>query len=236
MFTLQHWPILTFVFHGETRGIRNYFLRSTSHIQMLRVKEELSIYTIFWFGFFKCNFSRKTTSFDAWCVFYTISNCSWAFFSNLCHLSCMFPHHLMRAIAVSLLWDSVSQELDWLSLEWWSYLDDRKERLPCVIFVALFLFFCCQWCHDSQLSFILHFTFDCSLLFLFILFCLFSFAPVFPAGGHLVCGEVRRPVTSQNILYFSTPFLLSHLLLYFWQQWSFAVWKPPSLLPWWGQH
>lgn len=69
------------------------------------------------------------------------------------------------------------------------------------------------------------FSFVCSFLHLSSL-----------AGGHLVCGEVRRPVTSQNILYFSTPFLLSHFLLHFWQQRSFPVWKPPSLLSWWGQH
>lgn len=108
VFILQHWPIVTFVFHGEIRGTRNYFLRSTSHIQVLRVKEELSIYTIFFFVFLNTIFQeRLLLLMRDFVVFYTTSNCRGTFFSDLCHLSRVFLHHLMRAIAVSLLWDLV---------------------------------------------------------------------------------------------------------------------------------
>lgn len=66
--------------------------------------------------------------------FFTISSCSGTFFSIFCHLSWVFLCHLMRAIAVSLLWDSQeSQELDWLSLGWQTCLDNGKERPSCVV-------------------------------------------------------------------------------------------------------
>lgn len=60
------------------------------------------------------------------------------FFSSFCHLSLVFSCHLMRAIADSLLWDSVSQELDWLSLGWQSCLDDGKETPFWVILLLCF--------------------------------------------------------------------------------------------------
>lgn len=221
MFTLQHWAILTFVFHGEIRGIRNYFLRSTCYFQVLRVKEELSTYAIFFF-FFLIQFFKKDYFF--WCVMCILYHfqLQWNIFLQ--------PLSLVSGVLTSSYESNSCLIALGLSLGW------REGKTFLCSSVILVFFFCYQQSHDSQLSFILHFTFDCSLLFLFILFCLFSFAPVFPAGGHLVCGEVRRPVTSQNIWYFSTPFLLSHLLLHFWQQWSAPVWKAPSLLPWWGQH
>lgn len=71
-------------------------------------------------------------------IFFKISNCSRALFSNFCDFSWVFSCHLMRARAVSLLWGSVSQELDWLSSGWLSCLDDGKERPSCVVLLLCF--------------------------------------------------------------------------------------------------
>lgn len=109
-----------------------------------------------------------------------------------------------------------------------------RERSACVVLLLLpviiwFPAFLHPLFHFSL------FSLNILLLSIFILFWLFSFGLVLSAGGHLVCGEVRRPVIIQNTSHFSTSFLLLHLLLHFWWQWSLRVWKTPSLLLLWGQ-
>lgn len=149
-----------------------------------------------------------------WHIFFTISNCSRTFFSNFCHLPWVFSCHPVRAIAVSLLWGSVSQELDWLSLGWWSCLDDGKERPSCVgLLLCFFLLLPAMSWFPAFLypsfHFWLLFAFPLhSLLFVLFCTCLPCRKTFGEWGGEEACYQSKYLVFFHSFPSFTLPALL----------------------------